>query len=317
MAHMVETMAYAGEVPWHGLGKRVLPDLTPDQMLVEAGLDWEVETHPLTYRYKGDNFKSGDSALIRSSDGSYLSTISDDWKPVQNHTAFEFFNEFVMSGDMEMHTAGSLKDGKMVWALAKVKDTFEVTSGDAVESFLLFSNPHEYGKCIDIRFTPIRVVCNNTLTLAVNTAADKVVRKNHRAEFDAENVKGMLGIAHKKMEAYKEMAQFLSSKRFNPADINSYFGQVFPSLSKKYADAILIDSTLSRPAKEAKSYLDEQPGAEYGEGSFWQLFNAATYYIDHKAGRSEDTRLTSAWYGANRDKKIVALNKAVEMAEAA
>jgi len=70
---MVETMAYAGEVPWHGLGKRVLPDLTPDQMLVEAGLDWEVETHPLTYRYKGDNFKSGDSALIRSSDGSYLS----------------------------------------------------------------------------------------------------------------------------------------------------------------------------------------------------------------------------------------------------
>ena len=314
---MVETMAYAGEVPWHGLGKKVLPDLTPDQMLVEAGLDWEVETHPLTYRYNGDNHASGEQALIRSSDGKYLSTISDDWNPVQNHTAFEFFNEFVMAGDMEMHTAGSLKDGKMVWALAKVNDTFEVMKGDTVESYLLFSNPHEYGKCIDIRFTPIRVVCNNTLTLAVNAAADRVVRKNHCAPFDADSVKDMLGIAHKKMKIYKETAQFLSSKRFNPADINSYFGQVFPSLSKKYADAVLDDSTLSRPAKEAKYFLDEQPGAEYGEGSFWQLFNAATYYIDHKAGNSDDTRLTSAWYGANSQKKIKALNKAVEMAEVA
>jgi phage/plasmid-like protein (TIGR03299 family) len=317
MAHIVETMAYAGEVPWHGLGKKVLPDLTPDQMLVEAGLDWEVETHPLTYRYNGDNHASGEQALIRSSDGKYLSTISDDWNPVQNHTAFEFFNDFVMAGDMEMNTAGSLKDGKMVWALAKVKDTFEVMKGDTVESYLLFSNPHEYGKCIDIRFTPIRVVCNNTLTLAVNTASDRVVRKNHRAPFDADSVKDMLGIAHKKMEIYKETAQFLSSKRFHPADINSYFGQVFPSMSKKYADAVLDDSTLSRPAKEAKYFLDEQPGAEYGEGSFWQLFNAATYYIDHKAGNSDDTRLTSAWYGANSQKKIKALNKAVEMAEAA
>jgi len=309
MAHMVESMAYAGEVPWHGLGKKVLPDLTPDQMLVEAGLDWEVETHPLIYRYNGDNRASGEQALIRSSDGKYLSTISDDWKPVQNHTAFEFFNDFVMAGDMEMHTAGSLKNGKMVWALAKVKDTFEVMKGDTVESYLLFSNPHEYGKCIDIRFTPIRVVCNNTLTLAVNTAADKMVRMNHRSVFDAERVKDMLGIAHKKMETYKEMSQFLSSKKFNPADIDSYFTQVFPSLSKK-------DDKLSRPATEAKALLDEQPGAEYGEGSFWQLFNAATYYIDHKAGRSNDTRLTSAWYGANAQKKIAALNTAVEMAEA-
>ena len=310
MAHMVETMAYAGEVPWHGLGKKVLPDLTPDQMLVEAGLDWEVEAHDLTYHRNGVEHTSNSQALIRSTDGKYLSTISNDWKPVQNAAAFEFFNDFVMAGDMEMHTAGSLKDGKMVWALAKVRDTFEVMEGDTVESYLLFSNPHEYGRCIDIRFTPIRVVCNNTLTLAVNTAVDKVVRVNHRATFDADRVKDMMGIAHKKMESYKDMAQFLSSKRYNKTNIVEYFQEVFPSLSKK-------DDTMSRPAKQAYETLETQPGAEYGEGTWWQAFNAATFYVDHLAGRSADTRLTSAWYGSNREKKITALNKAVEMAEAA
>ena len=315
MAHMVETMAYAGEVPWHGLGKRVLPDLTPDQMLVEAGLDWEVETHPLTYRYKGDNFKSGDSALIRSSDGSYLSTISDDWKPVQNHTAFEFFNEFVMSGDMEMHTAGSLEDGRRTWALAKVKDAFELFRGDVTENYLLFSNPHKYGMSIDVRMTPIRVVCNNTITMALNGVSDQMVKIHHRNEFDANLVKEMLGVAKEKLETYKEAAQFLGSKKFTNDSIVEYFNGLFPA-SKIDEDKPLADQ-ISRTAKQAIETLDTQPGAEFGAGTWWQAFNTVTYMTDHTLGRSADTRLKSAWFGYNRKRKIAALETAIEFAEAA
>jgi phage/plasmid-like protein (TIGR03299 family) len=175
MAHMIEIvngkaqMAYAGDVPWHGLGTKVPADLTPDQMLEAAGLDWTVEKKDLTFEVGGEQIVApGKKALVRSSDGALLDVIGDNWNPLQNSEAFEFFNDFVAAGDMEMHTAGSLEDGRRVWALAKVNDTFEVFKGDVIEQFLLFSNPHKYGQVIDVRMTPTRVVCNNTLTMALN-----------------------------------------------------------------------------------------------------------------------------------------------------
>jgi phage/plasmid-like protein (TIGR03299 family) len=310
MAHLVETMAYAGETPWHGLGKRVLSDLTPAQMLKEAQLDWTVEKMPLSFQKDGQTFPTTSNALVRSSDNSVLTVVSDDWMPVQNETAFEFFHDFVMEGDMEMHTAGSLKDGKMVWALAKVKDSFEILGGDKVDSYLLFSNPHEYGRCIDVRFTPVRVVCNNTITLALNGTADLMVKLNHRRAFDPNMVKSTLGIASKKLGTYKEMAEFLASKEFTDPSVISYLSEVFPSHSKK-------EDHISRPAETAYSVLETQPGAEFGKNTWWQAFNSTTYAIDHLLGQSQDTRLTSAWYGQNRQRKLVALEKAVEYAEAA
>ena len=111
MAHEVETMAYAGEVPWHGLGVQVIDDLTPAQMLDKAGLDWTVDKIPTYVDYNGQKIPTEDSALVRSSDGKILSVVSGEWNPVQNHEAFEFFHDFVMAGDMKMHTAGSLREG--------------------------------------------------------------------------------------------------------------------------------------------------------------------------------------------------------------
>ena len=312
MAHLVETMAYAGEVPWHGLGKRVLADLTPDQMLKEAGLDWKVDRKPCFTMIDNKKVAIGRQALVRSSDSRILTVISDDWEPVQNHTAFEFFDEFIREGDMEMHTAGSLKDGNIVWALAKVKESFELFGGDQVESYLLFSNPHEYGKSIDIRFTPIRVVCNNTLTLSLNKKSDMAVKLNHRRVFDGDQVKETMGIAKSKLGQYKDMASFLGSKRYTPENVVNYFKTVFPTLSKNEEK-----ESLSRPAQQAYEVLETQPGAEFARGSWWQAFNATTFAIDHVLGRSQDTRLTSAWYGVNRQKKIKALETAVEFAEAA
>ena len=311
MAHEVETMAYAGETPWHGLGIPVHNDLTPDQMLVKAGLDWTVDKIPSFININGEQIQTGQQALVRSSDNSILSMVSDDWNPCQNHEAFEFFNDFVMEGDMEMHTAGSLKQGKNVWALAKVKDSFEILGGDKIDSYLLFSNPHEYGRCIDIRFTPIRVVCNNTLTLSLAGKSDLMVRLNHRSAFNPDLVKQTLGVASKKLGTYKDMAEFLASKTYTTESVVEYLKEVFPSLTKK------DNSIMSRPATQAFEVLETQPGAEFGKNSFWQAFNATTYVVDHVLGHSQETRLQSAWYGDNRKRKLVALEKAVEFAEAA
>ena len=316
MAHMVETMAYAGEVPWHGLGTKVPADLSPEQMLEKADLDWTVEKVPAYATIDGKKISVNRSALVRSSDNSILDIVSNDWNPVQNNEAFEFFDEYCRAGDMEMHTAGSLRDGKIVWALAKVKDSFDLFKGDQVDSYLLFTNPHKFGQCIDVRFTPIRVVCNNTLTLSLEQKVKNAVKVSHRTVFDASSVKDQLGIATNKLQRYKEMAEFLGSKRYTEEKLKEYFGKVFPILvynKEKGAQR----KEISKSASRALEVVHTQPGAKFAEGSWWQAFNTVTYLTDHEIGKTVDSRLTSAWYGPNKNLKIKALETAVEFAEAA
>ena len=317
MAHLVETMAYAGQVPWHGLGERVPADLSPRQMMRKAGVDWEVEKVP-TYAAKDgvDLIETGTSALIRSTDNKVLSPmVGDNWEPVQNVEAFDFFTEYCAAGDMEMHTAGSLKNGQMVWALAKTKESFELFNGDVTENYFLFTNPHQFGKAINIRMTPIRVVCNNTLTLSLSQNADQMVTVNHRKAFDAEEVKQQMGIAREKMEQYKSMAQFLGGKRYTADNVIQYFNEVFGAPAKEKVDNVIPFT--SRNAKIAFENLDTQPGANFAQGSWWTAFNSVTHMTDHLQGRSNDGRLVSSWYGRNRKVKLNALDKAIEYAEAA
>lgn len=317
MAHNIEMvdgkaqMAYVGETPWHGLGTAVPPDLTPEQMLDAAGLNWEVEKIKAYAKVGGKSIDVGRSALVRKSDNKILDIVSNDWNPVQNTEAFEFFNDFIGEGDMEMHTAGSLADGQIVWALAKVKDGFSLFGGDDVESYLHFTNFHKYGFSTDVRFTPIRVVCNNTLTLSLNTKVERFVKISHRREFNGDNVKLMLGIAQEKLAKYKEMASFLGTKRYTNENMVDYFKRVFPVSGGPDAK-----KELSKNAKVALSVVDTQPGADFARGSFWQLFNTVTYTADHLMGRTQDSRLTSAWYGNGRNMKTKALETAIEMANA-
>jgi len=319
MSHEIEfvgekaQMAYVGDTPWHGLGVKVPADLTPEQMLDAAGLNWTVEKIPTYANIRGQQVSVGQSALVRSFDDRVLDVVSEDWNPVQNAEAFDFFNEFVAAGDMEMHTAGSLKQGQIIWGLAKVKESFELFHGDQIDSYLLFSNFHKYGFSTDVRFTPIRVVCNNTLTLSLNSKIERMAKISHRKVFEPGNVKEMLGIAADKLAKYKEMAQFLGSKQAKGEDIVDYFCRIFPvtgSNEKKTKE-------ISKSAQIAIDILHTQPGAEYAEGTWWQPFNAVTYLTDHLVGRSADTRLTSSWYGSNKTLKTKALELAVEMAEAA
>ena len=320
MAHELEIVdgvaqiAYAGETPWHGLGAKVPADLTPEQMLKAAGLDWKVYTAPVYADVAGSRVELPKQVLVRDRDNKVLDVISDDWVPMQNEDAFAFFNDFVSAGDMDMEVAGSLKGGNIVWALARIKDSFELFGGrDVVNGYLHFTNPHMYGRSIDVRFTPIRVVCNNTLTLSLNTKTENFVKVNHRREFIADEVKETLGIAKDKLAKYKEMAVFLSEKRYTGETIEEYFSRIFPVATSKEVSR----KDVSKAHRIVRECVDTQPGAELGEGSWWQAFNAVTYYTDHLAGRAQDTRLQSAWYGNNKNLKNRALEIAVEMADAA
>ena len=324
MAHELEivngeaSMAYVGKTPWHGLGKKLPQGVSPQQMLKAAGLDWEVVRKELFFNTDTGPVPTKARALVRSTDNKVLTVVTDQWNPVQNHEAFEFFNDFVVAGDMDMETAGSLRDGKMVWAMAKIKDSFELFGGDKVEGFLLFSNPHEFGRSIDIRFTPIRVVCNNTHVMALNAQGKNAIRLNHRSKFDGDEVKTMMGIASERLTQYKEQAQFLGTKRYTKETLVEYFNRVFPTLSKDEVKiATKAGTPVSRQAEDAMATIHTQPGADFAAGTWWQALNTVTYMTDHVLGRSQDSRLSSAWYGINRQRKEKALELAVEYAEMA
>ncbi len=311
MAHEVETMAFAGEVPWHGLGKRVSNDLTADQMLKEAGIDWEVEKTPLFYETEsGFELEVEDKfALIRKTDGKLMDIVGANWKPLQNREAFNLFEGFVKQGDMEMHTAGSLKGGQIVWGLAKIRDTFEIVKNDPIEPYLLFVNPHQRGKAIEVRSTAIRVVCQNTCDFALQSHSKRRISVNHNQQWDEAYVIEMLGLAKRSFELYHEAGIALASKFYKEATVQEYFTKVFPNTGNSDED--------SKNSRIAMEVLLEQPGNDLAAGTWWQAFNAVTYMTDHTLGRSADTRLTSAWFGTNRTRKHKALDLALKYAEAA
>lgn len=311
MSHNIETFVYAGEPAWHGLGKEILPDLTPEQVMKAAELDWTVRKVPATIDLNGEQVSINRSALVRSSDNRILSIVSDDWRITQNSEAFQFFHEFIMNGGMEMHTAGSLRNGELVFALAKIKESFDLFGGDTVDGYLLFTNPHMFGVSIDVRQTNVRVVCNNTLTMALNADTERWFKTSHRKAFDAEAAKQALGLAQNNLKEYKEAAEFLGSKRYNTASVTEYFNKIFPIYSSKDA------YKQSKNAKAAMIALETQPGVEFAEGSWWQAYNAVTFMTNHILGRTDDNRVTSNFYGSGRQTNVNALNTALEFAKVA
>jgi phage/plasmid-like protein (TIGR03299 family) len=300
-------MAYTGsEKPWHGLGKQVPADLTAAQMMKAANLDWTVSKRGTWfYDQQGNLLQSGDQVLVRDSDNRVLTTVKDSWKPVQNSEAFDFFHDFVNAGDMSMDTAGSLKDGKIVWALAKLNNTFEIFGGDVTESYLLFSNPHQYGKTVNIRLVNTRCVCANTLTLALGESAKFQVKLNHSREFNADKAKEAIGIAKNQIELYKKKAEFLGLSKYDDKKVEEFFVKVYGNGQDK-----------TRTTEQALEILETQPGSQYAKGSWWQAFNAVTYMNSHILGRSEASRLESNWYGSSADRSERALELALDYAKA-
>lgn len=327
MAHNVETMAYAGQVPWHGLGTKVDSNLSPEEMLKAARLDWTVEKKQLWVGMGGegddDALLGSHSALVRSSDQSILGICGKDYNPSQNQDVFEFFDRFCRAGDMTMETAGSLQEGRRVWGLAKIKGGFRVNGGDEVEGYMLLDNPHIWGRSLQIMFTPVRVVCNNTLTQALNGAdVNSTFRMTHDRLFTdivKKEAEEKVGLATAALEVFKEQSKFLASKRYEDQALMRFFSRVMNPSMQLAANEELNPAELGRTVNKLIELVDTQPGADMktSKGTWWGAFNAVTFYYDHVAGVDRDKALTSAWFGAAANRKRQALDLAVEYAEAA
>jgi len=322
MAHELEIvdgaaqMAYVGEKPWHRLGTEVEEGIMPLEMMSVAGLDWEVEKKDLSFlNREGERIRvPNKKVLTRKSDDKILDIVGEEWVPVQNKTAFEFFEQFCQEGSIKMHTAGSLMGGKKVWALGKIDTSFELFGGDKVQGYLLFSNPHQFGQSVDVRFTPIRVVCNNTLTLSLGSKVENFARITHRKEFNPDMVKKIIGVATEKMNEYENVAKTLGSVKVEDKKFKEFLAKIFGESKKE--DKETKELLLTRTAQLAYDAFDKQPGAEYASGSWWQALNAVTYVTDHNIGNSSEARLNSMWYGANKSKKLNAVKLALEYANA-
>lgn len=319
MAHMLETMAYAGAKPWHGLGKADW-----NGSIKDAGLDWRVERRPIYVDMPDGSKKlyADDAALVRScpgeeGDGDILSIVGRDWNEVQNQVAFDFFSEYVEAAQMTMQTAGSIKGGRHVWVLAKMRETerYNLFGRDdaPTEQYCLFSNPHEYGKNVRVQFTNTEVVCNNTLTYALREMSG--TNSNHRLVFNPDIVKRDLGLIEKRAWDHKATLEFLASKSYKDYELKEFFNKVFPAQSKKVAEEGA--DNLSRNAKRALEVLETMPTIDPYRHTYYGAFNAVTFLTNHELGHNRETAFASLTSGPNATRNLQALNLAVQMAQAA
>ena len=337
MAHEVETMAYAGKVPWHGLGVQVSDNMTPDEMLIAAQLDWTVSKRPAytidTPFWTEDSQPipvPGSHFIVRDTDNKKLSHCGDDYEPFQNHDTFQFFKKFVSVGDMKMETAGSLRDGENIWGLAKIETSFELAGGDKIEGYLLLNSPHVAGKALTIMFTPIRVVCANTMAMALNTDG-KSFRVLHLQAFDDEIMAAAeeaLGISEVKMNEFKEQTDFLSSKKALPIETQNFIAELFqPQLliergKMEVANDIPLIDEFNKTSEQVHEAINLSPGADFvsAKGTWWGALNGVTYVLDHEKRETERIAggaLHSGWFGQNANVKRRALALATTYAEAA
>lgn len=320
MAHEVETMAFANEVPWHGLGARVDNCVTVDEMLVASGLDWGVRQIPTFCEIGGEKIAVDRSVLIRETDNKILTIASPEWKPLQNRDALEFFREYCEAGQATLETAGSLRGGKMIWGLASVKKSFTLAGRDRVKGYILLSSPHEVGRGISVRATTVRVVCANTLAIAER--GDAHYSQSHLKAFDASKAKEMVAFTVDQIGQMKEVAEKLVSLRMTEFDSVRFLAKFFQPIEGKEIEGSVADqrikalinepSNQNRNLKDALWALEKAPGATPGNG--WGVLNAVTYWADHKAGNAADTRLYKAWFGNRAKIKNDARNELLQMA---
>ena len=317
MTAAVENMAFAHQVPWHGLGKQVRSDMTPKQMLKAAGLDWTVSKREMFL--KGNKKVPDKYALCRDTDDRFLSIVGKTYKPVQNEVALDFFKRFVEAGNMTMETAGSLWDGRYIWGLARIGVDFNLGKQDEVRGYLLVSQPHVIGRAMVIQFTTIRVVCWNTLTFALGAGLKGGVgafRQIHAREFDEHAQKAAeetLGLASDQMKQFKEAAILLSKKKAKGEQVDEYFCEVLrfdPKKAKKEGKR----TPHSLPKFQAA--LTHAPGQALPSalGTWWGAYNAVSYVIDHETGRDRGTALRNAWIGHTANIKRRALTIALDRA---
>ena len=307
-------MAFVGATPWHESGQRLQDNSTIEEWQKEAGLDWTIESAPIqyqalsttgfgiaTYPFEGRN------VLYRSDTREPLSTVSDRYKAVQPKEVLEFFRDLVEENGFKIHTAGTLMGGKRMWALAQTGKYGEIVKDDGIGGFLLLSTSCDRSLATTARFTTVRVVCNNTLTMA-HDRNNHTVSFSHIKKFDHSAVKAKLGCAVESFGAFIEMGKYLQTQQMNQMQADKFVSNLIEPMSQiKRED---YDLTNNRAYKKIMELFDGgAKGSELVGHTKWAMLNAVTEYYDHhKPTHNADARLNSAWFGSGDRMKNNATN---------
>lgn len=348
MAHMIDTtttgrdaIAFVGEAPWHKLGQRLTAGADLETWRREAGLGYTVERTPVLFQraHAGATDRieamAGRDVLYRSDTGAPLSVVATDYCVVQPGEVLAFFGKLADLGGFSLETAGVLAEGRRVWGLARVSDGAPVVGHDVVRPYVLLATSYDGTMATVAKFTTVRVVCHNTLTMAAGagmsagaagmgqTEADKTegavvqcVRVPHVRKFDGEAVRRQLGIVASVWERWLVEARLLAEVPVTEAQADKFVADLLLSVQATPKGKPAPDVRASRGYKRLMSLFGgEQIGADLcGNANAWALLNAVTDYVDHERGRTDDTRMTSAWFGAGEGLKLRAWDCVRELA---
>ena len=313
MSAAVETMFYVDETPWHGLGVKLEQGPTVSEAMIAAGLSWNVGLKDL---FTGEGVKVASKATYRETDGSILGVVGPRYSPLQNVQAFDWFQPFLDSGEVSLHTAGSLNEGCKVWVLAELnRAKSEIVKGDEIAKFILLSNSHDGTTAIRVGYTPIRVVCANTMAMAHSCTESKLLRVRHTKSSAAklEDIRGIMNNINGSFEATAEQYKYLASKMFNTADLVKYV-------------KIILDIDLSTPSSEIKTRTNnvmndilarvegEKQSLPGVEGTWWAAYNGVNEYLNYEKGRTANNRIDSLWFGLNANSNKRAFDTALALA---
>ena len=310
------SMFYINEVPWHGLGTKLDKPATSQEAITAAKLDWQVKKLPLFAGSKRipvpDRFavvrKSGN--LIARTDP-VLGVVSNEYTPLQNREAFAFFDPIVGQDAAIYHTAGALGQGERVWILAKLPGHIRVVGDDITEKYLLLSNSHDGKSSVTIKFTPVRVVCQNTLTLALNDG-NAVFRVSHHSDIHQKlkQAHEMLGLIKTRFNDLEQSFQAMSGVKMNSNRLTEYLAGVYPDSTEPDKQVLV-----QRDRGWSEFFFDQGKGNRMAgvEGTLWAAFNGVAELQDHRQTRqNSNQRLNSAWFGESSRTKARAFSVAMD-----
>lgn len=308
-------MFYVGETPWHGLGVKLDSPPSVREAIEQAGLDWNVGLKDLFTR---DGQEVPARATVRESNGSILGVVGPRYIPTQNVDAFEWFTPFIESGEASFHTAGSLQEGQKIWILAQVnRENSEIVRGDEISKFVMLSNSHDGTTAIRVGFTPIRIVCANTLAMAHNSKASKLIRIRHTQSsvINMEKVREIMNVVNSEFEATADKYRFLASRNFNYTNVKKYVKIILGVADVEDSEIkTRTRNTMDKIFGMIENDRQSLPGIR---GTWWAAYNGANEYFNYEQGRNNDNRMNSLWFGPGFNDNLSSLNLALEFANAA
>ena len=317
MAHELQTIAYIGNEPWHGLGNKLPANQPIEVWQREAGMGWQIEETDVLYSVSkgiGIHLKPSydNKVLYRSDNHEALSVVSKRYKTVQPKEVLEFYRDLTVAGGFQLETAGVLKHGRKLWALAKTGQEVMLRGGDKVKGYLLLATSCDGSMATTAQFTSIRVVCNNTLQLAVGEKKG-AVKVPHSTTFDPVAVKRELGLGMSAWDSFMESIQVMAERKVNKFETMNFLVEVLgdPALPlNEQPNQKALQSVYSLFAGAGKG--SDMASAS---GTAWGLLNGVTEYVDHsRRAMSQDHRLDSAWFGAGASIKNKAFEEALKLA---